>query len=85
MERGIKLFPSRSSARHRRRRMVFLVLVLILTAALVWPVYPFFGGIRPLLFGLPLSLAYIAIVMGLMFAAQIWLYLGEEERPGAKR
>lgn len=82
MERGIQLFPSRSSARHRRRRIVFSVLLLVLSSALIWPVYPYFGGIRPLIFGLPLSLAYIVIVMGLMFAAQIWLYLGEEERPG---
>jgi polyferredoxin len=80
MERGVKLFPSRSSARHRRRRIAFLVVFVALTAALVWPVYPLFSGIRPLILGLPLSLAYIVIVLLLMFAAQIWLYLGEEER-----
>ncbi len=84
MERGIKLFPSRCSARHRRRRIAFSIFFALLSVALIWPVYPLAGGIRPLLFGLPLSLAYIVIVMGLMFAALIWLYLGEEERPGAK-
>jgi hypothetical protein len=56
------------------------VIFAALTAALVWPVYPMFSGIRPLIFGLPLSLAYIVIVLLAMFAALIWLYLGEEER-----
>lgn len=80
MERGLKLFPSHSSARHRRRRIVFAAVFAILTASLVWPIYPLASGIRPLIFGLPLSLAYIVIVLLAMFAALIWLYRGEEER-----
>lgn len=80
MERGLKLFPSHSSARHRRRRIVFSAIFVVLAAALVWPIYPLASGIRPLILGLPLSLAYIVIVLLAMFAALIWLYLGEEER-----
>lgn len=84
MERGLKLFPSGSSARHRRRRIVFAAVSVLLSAALIWPVYSLASGIRPLILGLPLSLAYIVIVLLAMFAAQIWLYLGEEERPPRK-
>ncbi len=84
MERGLKLFPSGSSPRHRRRRLIFAAICAALAAALVWPIYPLASGIRPLILGLPLSLAYIVIVLLLMFAVQIWLYLGEEERPTRK-
>lgn len=84
MERGLKLFPSHSSARHRRRRIVFAVVCLVLGASLIWPIYPLASGIRPLIFGLPLSLGYIVIVLLAMFAALIWLYRGEEERPARK-
>lgn len=84
MERGLKLFPSSSSVRHRRRRMIFAAIYAVLVAALVWPIYPLASGIRPLIFGLPLSLAYIVLVLLAMFALQIWLFLGEEERPQPK-
>lgn len=84
MESGLKLFPSGSSPRHRRRRLVFAAICALLTAALIWPVYPLASGIRPLILGLPLSLGYIVIVLLLMFAALIWLYRGEEERPPRK-
>jgi len=80
MERGLKLFPSNSSPRHRRRRIVFAAIFFALSAALIWPVYPLASGIRPLILGLPLSLAYIVGILLLMFAAQIWLYRGEEPR-----
>lgn len=83
MERGLKLFPQRSSERHRRRRLIFLAVFVVLTLALIWPVYPLFSGIRPLILGLPLSLAWIVIDLALMFAALVWLFLGEEPREPA--
>lgn len=79
MERGLKLFPSHRSARHRQRRLIFAAIYALLVLALIWPVYPLASGIRPLIFGLPLSLAYIVFVLLAMFAVQIWLFLGEEE------
>lgn len=81
MERGLKLFPSHRSARHRRRRLIFAAIYALLVLALIWPVYPLASGIRPLIFGLPLSLAYIVFVLLAMFAAKLWLFLGEEEAP----
>lgn len=79
MERGLKLFPSHRSARHRQRRLIFAAIYALLVLALIWPVYPLASGIRPLIFGLPLSLAYIVLVLLAMFAAKLWLFLGEEE------
>jgi polyferredoxin len=80
MRRGLKLFPDRSSARHRRRRLIFLAIYGALFASLIWPVYPLFAGARPLVLGLPLSLAWIVLVLSLMFAALLWLFFGEEPR-----
>ncbi len=82
MEPFPKLFPSRCSARHRRRRLIFAAIYAVLVAALIWPIYPLVSGVEPLIFGLPLSLGFIVLVLLAMFAAQIWLFLGEEERPG---
>ena len=48
---------------------------------LVWPVYPLFSGIRPLILGLPLSLAWIVFALAAGFTALVTLYLSEED-PG---
>lgn len=80
MQRGLKLFPDRSSAAHRRRRVIFLALFLAQVLALIWPVYPLFAGVRPLILGMPLSLAWIVFVLTAMFATLVWLYRTEEPR-----
>jgi len=76
---GLVLFPPGSSARHRRRRVAFLAVYLVLVAALVWPVYPYFSGVLPLILGLPLSLAWVVIVLVAGFGALLALYLSEDD------
>lgn len=52
----------------------FFVLLFI---ALMWPVYPLFGGIRPLVLGMPLSLVYVLICLTLSLATLLALFVWE--------
>ena len=57
--------------------IVFTVYLLV-AVLLVWPVFPLFSGVRPLILGLPLSLAWVVLALGVMFAALVWLYRNED-------
>ena len=48
--------------------------------ALIWPMYPLFGGARPLILGMPLSLVYVAGWLVASFLVLLTLYLLEERR-----
>lgn len=85
MRRRPRLFPSDMDARERRVYGAAVVFFLLLFAALLWPVYPLFAGIRPRVLGLPLSLAYVIVCLTLSFLAQLGLFLWEgdgREGPG---
>lgn len=45
--------------------------------ALLWPVYPRFASTFPLILGLPLSLAWIVLVLTVVFTALLVLYVVE--------
>ena len=66
---GLRLFPPTMERRRRRLRLVYGVLVMAVAAGLVWPVYPWMAGIRPLILGLPLSLAWVVGAVLVVFGA----------------
>ena len=76
--KGLVFFPPDTSPGHRRRRLLFVGILMTVAAALVWPVYPLFSGIFPLILGLPLSMAWIVLWLTVVFAALGWLYRSEE-------
>ncbi len=76
--RGLVLFRPGSDPARRRRRLVFLAVYVVVAALLVWPIYPQFSGIQPLILGLPLSLAWVLLALSVMFAALLWLYRSED-------
>jgi hypothetical protein len=76
---GLVLFPPGTSPGKKRRRILFAVAYLAVAASLVWPIYPMFSGIHPLVLGLPLSLAWIVLALFVGFAALLALYLTEED------
>ncbi len=76
---GLALFRPGTDPARRRRRLVFLGVYLATAAMLVWPVFPMFSGIRPLVLGLPFSLAWVVSALGVMFAALLWLYRSEDQ------
>ncbi len=75
------LFRPDAPPAFRRRRLLFLAVFLLAAASVVWPIYPLFSGIRPLILGLPLSFAWVVLWLAVVFAALVWLYRTEEE-PG---
>ncbi len=76
---GLALFRPGTDPARRRRRQVFLIVYLVVAALLTWPIFPRFSGIRPLVFGLPFSLAWVIMALAVMFAALVWLYNTEDQ------
>ena len=49
--------------------------------ALIWPIYPFAGSIRPYLLGLPYSFAWVVGWLIVMFVALVLLYRTDAPDP----
>lgn len=77
LPRGLVFFSSRLPAAYRRRRLLVAGILGVATIALIWPVYPFFGGIRPFVLGLPFSFAWVILWLLIVFFAFAWLYRSE--------
>jgi len=82
---GLVLFRPGTDAGFKRRRLIFLAVALLAAAAVVWPIYPLASGIFPLIFGLPLSFAWVVMALLVVFAALLWLYWHDEIRDAARR
>lgn len=74
---GLVFFAGRTSPRQRRRRIAFAVLLVVAALATIWPIYPLFSGIRPLILGLPLSFAWPVLWLLVVFAGLCWVYRGD--------
>ena len=76
--KGLVFFPPNTPPGHRRRRLVFVAILIVAALALIWPIYPMFSGIFPLILGLPLSLAWVVLWLAVVMATLGWLYRSEE-------
>ncbi|MFQ5678351.1 MAG: hypothetical protein ACE5HP_02720 [Gemmatimonadota bacterium] len=72
-----RFFSSRLARRDRTVYGAVAVYFLLVFLALIWPVYPRFSRIFPTVLGLPLSLAYIVLLILLSFLVLLGLYLWE--------
>ena len=61
----------------RRSRLVFSVVMIITTLAVIWPGHALFSSATPLIFGFPLSFAWIIFWVIVGFAAMMGLYLSD--------
>jgi len=77
VSRRLVLFPARDSSATRRRKGLLVGLVLLAALCLGWPVYPWFGGIYPLILGLPLSFVWAIFWLLVVFLGLVWLYCSE--------
>ena len=77
---SIRLFSARLSRRERRVYGALLAYFLVVFAAMLWPIYPFFSGALPLIAGLPLSLFYLTALLLLSFGVLLALYSWEARR-----
>ena len=84
LPRGLVFFPPGTSRRHRRRRRAFVAVYVVAVSLVLWPVYPLFAGIRPLILGLPLSMAWVVGALLLVLAALVWLERGEDDPRSAE-
>lgn len=59
--------------------LAFVSVVAIAAIALIWPVYPIVAGIRPYIFGLPFSLAWVVGWLLVVFLALVALYQSQDD------
>ena len=78
MKSGLTLFKPGTPDSVRRRRLTFLGIWLGAAAMLLWPIYPQFSSVEPLILGLPLGFAWVILAVLVVFFALFWLYLGED-------
>ena len=80
---GLWFFPPGTAPEVRRRRWIFVAVSTVAALMVLWPVYPFFARPKPLILGLPLSLAWVLAALALVFAALLWLFHGEADESNA--
>ncbi len=65
----------------KKRDQVYRVVIIyfiIVFAAMMWPIHPFFSRIHPMFLGMPFSLVYLVILIFLSFFVLLGLYLWEK-------
>jgi len=71
----------------RRSRIIFIAVIILTALAVVWPGQAIFSSPTPLIFGFPLSFAWIIFWVIVGFLALLGLYLSDshddELKPGS--
>lgn len=80
MRRGPRFVPPDLTPGERRVYLGATAVLVVVFCALVWPVYPRFAGIRPLVLGVPLSLAWVVAWLLVSFMTLLALFLWEGNR-----
>jgi len=62
------------------RKKIFLILFFLIQFGLIWPIFPFFSGIYPMILGLPLSFAWVILMLLSGFSLLLWYYLSDPDR-----
>ncbi len=75
--KGFVFFPPGVSRTYRRRRVAFAIIAALATLSVIWPIYPLFSTIYPMLFNLPFSLGWLIIWLLITMAGMLWLYRTE--------
>lgn len=63
----------------RANRVFILIVAFLASLSIMWPGYPLFANIEPLILGLPLSFAWIILWVVLMFIALLLLYFSDNK------
>ena len=71
---------TRLTAVHKAVILYFVFIFL----AMIWPIYPLFNSIFPLVLGMPLSLFYLVFLLALSFLVLLSLYLWEHRQSGTR-
>jgi len=73
-----RLLSKTSSPVQRRVYSSVLVFFLLVFLGMIWPVVTLFSHARPLIFGLPFFLFYLAVLLISSFLVLLGLFLWEE-------
>jgi hypothetical protein len=61
---------------------VVVVYFILVFAAMMWPIYPYFSRIHPIILNIPFSLFYLVILIIASFLVLLALYLWEHHEDG---
>jgi len=84
LPRGLVFFAPGVPPRLRRLKLAAVGVIALVGLSLIWPLYTFFADARPLILGLPLSLAWLVLCLSVVFLALLVLYRAEQS-VGAER
>jgi hypothetical protein len=80
MANRLRLLSSKLTRAQRRVYRSVILFFLFIFLAMIWPVYPNFSRIRPLVAGLPFSMFYQVVLLFMTFVALVSLYRWESRR-----
>ena len=76
----MRVFSTQLSKSERRVYGAATVAFFAIFLATMWPVYPLFSRIRPFVFGVPMSLVYLLVLVFAGFFSLLALYVWEDRR-----
>ena len=79
--RGLVFFSPGATPAYRRQRIIACVIFAIGFVSMIWPVAALVAGPRPLVLGMPLHLAWLALWIAIVFLTLLWLYRSEPAHP----
>ncbi len=62
-----------------RRHRIGLVVGLVVLGFSCWPLYPWVGGVRPFVFGMPFSMFWLVLLIAAVFSTFLWLFVADRE------
>lgn len=68
-----------------RRAKVYKIVIfyfIVVFAGMMWPIYPYFSRIRPMVLNIPFSLFYLVILIVASFLVLLALYIWEHREDG---
>jgi hypothetical protein len=80
MAHRLHLFSSKLTPTQRRVYRSVILFFLVIFIGMIWPVYPLFSWVRPLIAGLPFSMFYQVFLLVMTFIALVFLYRWESRR-----
>ena len=63
---------------HKRHRVGFRGALAVLLLS-IWPLYPWIGGIRPLVLGMPFSMFWLVLMIATVFFTFLSLFVKDRE------
>ncbi|MEX0660394.1 MAG: hypothetical protein WEA58_10965 [Balneolaceae bacterium] len=80
-EKGSRTWLVIGSSAYRLNRIIFTMVMILATLAVVWPGHAIFSSATPLIFGLPLSFAWIILWVTISFVAMLALHFSDNKDP----